>query len=78
MRIEEYKALNEEIDEGIKKQETTSNLVITILGISALSSTPDKDNSILSLPNNIYFLLAIMFVSCVLLSRIIHYRNTVY
>ena len=70
MRIEEYKALNEEIDDGIKKQEATTNLIITILGISALSSTPDKDNSILSLPNNVYFLLAIMFITCVLLSSI--------
>jgi len=66
---EEYKLLRNEIYDNIKKQDVLNNLIITLLGFSIVFTTWYE---------HIVFLLAVLFISDVLLSRIIHCRNVVY
>lgn len=65
--MKEYVFIRDELTDGIKKQETLSNLIITILGISAVWEQ-----------DNVYLLMTVLLISTVLLARIIHYRNVVY
>lgn len=65
----EYEFLRKELTENIKKQDTISNLIFTILGVSFAFSTWYE---------NIAFIIIIIFISAILLSKIIQCRNTVY
>ncbi len=65
--MKEYMFIRDELIDSIKKQDTLSNLIITILGISAIWEQ-----------DTIYLLMTVLLISAVLLARIIHYRNVVY
>lgn len=65
--MKEYMLVRDELTDSIKKQDTLSNLIITILGISAIWEQ-----------DNVYLLMTVLLISTVLLARIIHYRNVVY
>lgn len=65
----EYDTLRNEIEENLKKQDSINNLIFTILGLSFAFSTWYE---------NIAFIIMILFISDILLARIIQCRNTVY
>lgn len=65
--MKEYIFIRDELIDSIKKQDVLNNLIITILGVSALWER-----------ENIYLLMTVLLISTVLLARIIHYRNVVY
>lgn len=65
--MKEYMFIRDELTDSIRKQDTLSDLIITILGISAIWEQ-----------NNAFLLMTVLLVSAVLLARIIHYRNVVY
>jgi len=65
--MKEYMFIRDELTDSIKKQDTLSNLIITILGVSAIWEQDD-----------VYLLMTVLLISTVLLARIIHYRNVVY
>ena len=69
IKMEEYQILRNELDENIKKQDDLHNVIFTVLGVSIVLN---------NWLENTLFLIAIMLISGVLLSRIIHCRNTVY
>lgn len=64
-----YDFLRSELEENIKKQDTISDFIFTILGISFAFSTWFEDCA---------FIITILFISDILLARIIQCRNTVY
>ncbi len=67
--FEEYQMLRTELDDNIKKQDDLNNAIYTVLGLSLVLN---------DWLENMLFLVTVMLTSAVLLSRIIHCRNTVY
>ena len=67
--FEEYQLLRSELDENVKKQDELNNAIFTVLGLSLVLN---------NWLENVLFLIVIILISAVLLSRIIHCRNTVY
>lgn len=65
----DYETLRNEMDENLKRQDNINNLIFTILGLSFAFSTWYE---------NIAFIIMILFISDILLARIIQCRNTVY
>lgn len=65
----EYETLRNEMDENLKRQDSINNLIFTILGLSFAFSTWYE---------NIAFIIMILFISDILLARIIQCRNTIY
>ncbi len=65
--MKEYMFIRDELTNSIKKQDSLHNLIITILGVSAIWEY-----------DNIFLLMTVLLISTVLLARIIHYRNVVY
>lgn len=59
--------IRSEVETNIKKQDTISDIIFTILGISLVFNT-----------DNAWFVVMILLISAILLSRIIHCRNVVY
>lgn len=69
IEIEEYKMLRKEIDDNIQKQDSLSTLIFSILGISFIFNNWFE---------NALFLIVVMLISAVLLSKIIDCRKIVY
>ncbi len=69
MMSNEYETIRKEMDDNLKRQDSINNLIFTILGLSFAFSTWYE---------NIAFIIMILFVSDILLARIIQCRNTVY
>lgn len=65
----EYDLLRTELESNIKKQDGINNLIFTILGLSFAFTTWYE---------NVAFIIMILFISDILLSRILQCRNTVY
>lgn len=65
----EYDILRTELDSNIKKQDRINNLIFTILSLSFAFTTWYE---------NVAFIIMILFISAILLSRILQCRNTVY
>lgn len=67
--VEIYRMVREEIDENIKKQDYLWDLMISVLGLSLVFNTWYE---------NVVFLIAVILISAVILSRILNCRNCVY
>lgn len=65
----EYQMIREEIVDNIKKQDEIGNTIFVVLGLSIVFNNWIE---------NVMFLVVVLLFSSVLLSKIIHCRNTVY
>lgn len=68
-KLEKYRMIRAEIDENIKKQDYLWDLMISVLGLSLVFNTWYE---------NVVFLIAVILISAVILSRILNCRNCVY